>query len=109
MRFLIDANLPPSLAAWLTAEGFEARHTFDIELASATDRQIWGYAKDHDFIIITRDEDFILLNTVEPEGPRVVWVRIGNAIKRTLLARFEVAWPAVVKSLLIGETVVELR
>ena len=78
-------------------------------MALATDRAIWKYAKDHGFCIVTKDEDFVLLRTSDRQGPSVVWVRIGNAVKRVILLRLATAWPAVVAKLEQGEAVVEVR
>jgi predicted nuclease of predicted toxin-antitoxin system len=56
-----------------------------------------------------KDEDFVLLQALDPSGPAVVWVRIGNAVSRVLLERFTVAWPAILAALERGERVVEIR
>jgi len=40
---------------------------------------------------------------------RVLWVRIGNAVNRVLLARFERAWPEILARLEEGAQVLELR
>ena len=45
MKFLIDAQLPPSLAPLLTSLGHEARHVADLGLASAPDAEIWAHAE----------------------------------------------------------------
>jgi predicted nuclease of predicted toxin-antitoxin system len=109
MRFLVDTNLPPSLSAWLATEGHDALHTRDIGLELAKDRVIWQYAKDNGYCIVTKDEDFVLLQANDPTGAKVVWVRIGNAIKRVLLQRVAIAWSQVVAQLEAGAKVVELR
>ena len=36
MRFLIDAQLPPALARWITEHGHEAEHVLDCGLAEAS-------------------------------------------------------------------------
>jgi len=41
VRLLVDAQLPPALARWLTAQGHEAQHVFDVELTNAPDGAIW--------------------------------------------------------------------
>ena len=81
MDFIVDTNLPPSLAAWLVSQGLEAKHTRELGLEQATDRAIWRNAKSTNACIITKDEDSIWLKTADPSGPPVVWVRIGNAVK----------------------------
>ena len=109
MHFLVDTNLPPSLAVALVALGHEATHTKDHGLEQATDRLIWKHAMDENACIVTKDEDFVLLKAANPAGPHVVWVRIGNAVRRVLMQRLIGAWPAVVTKLAQGESVVEVR
>lgn len=109
MQFLIDTNLPPALADWLRSRGHEAEHTVSLELASATDRQLWDYALAHGAVIVTKDEDFVLLKTNEPSGPQIVWIRIGNATRGLLLTKLNSTWPTIMSALKGGEGVVEIR
>lgn len=37
MRFLVDAQLPPTLARWLVSEGLEAEHVIDCGLEAVDD------------------------------------------------------------------------
>jgi predicted nuclease of predicted toxin-antitoxin system len=37
MRFLVDAQLPPALARWLTAKGHDAVHIADLGMRAASD------------------------------------------------------------------------
>lgn len=108
MRFLVDAQLPPALARMLAAKGFEAEHVYDIELGEAEDHRIWVYAKQTHAIIITKDEDFVILASFDPNGPPIVWVRLGNTTKQALLAWFEPLLPAIVAALTEGNKLVEL-
>lgn len=41
MRFLVDTNLPPTVATIIAALGHDARHTSDVGLEKAKDREIW--------------------------------------------------------------------
>ncbi len=46
MDFLIDAQLPISLARWIDSQqGHRATHVFDRDLMEATDRLIWQHAQ----------------------------------------------------------------
>jgi predicted nuclease of predicted toxin-antitoxin system len=78
-------------------------------MEAADDRVIWQYAMNNGAIFITKDEDFVLLKAADPVGPRVVWVRIGNAVRRVLFQRLNSAWPQVVASLAAGNAVIEIR
>jgi predicted nuclease of predicted toxin-antitoxin system len=108
MRFLVDDQLPPALGRWLTAEGHQARHVFDIGLTGATDRTIWAQALESSSVMITKDADFLNLQRQVP-GPAIVWVTIGNCSKPELLRRFAVNLPEIIGALAMGELIVELR
>ena len=59
MNFLVDAQLPPALARWLTAQGHQATHVFDLGLHTADDPVIWERARGELAVIISKDEDFV--------------------------------------------------
>ena len=59
MNFLVDAQLPPALARWITRQGHQATHVFEIGLQTADDPVIWERARSDDTVIISKDEDFV--------------------------------------------------
>ncbi len=109
MWFLVDAQLPPALARWLSAQGFEASHVADFGMEAVPDQLIWRHAIKTGAVLITKDEDFVVLQTLQPDGPKVVWLRIGNTTKRFLLARMEAVLPAIVDALGRGEQIIEIQ
>jgi predicted nuclease of predicted toxin-antitoxin system len=109
MRFVVDANLPPALATWLIQQAYDDVHTTELGLEAAEDIEIWRYGETIDAIIITKDEDFALLKARDANGPQVVWVRIGNAIRRVLLQRLATAWPTIIEKLEERHGIVEVR
>lgn len=60
MRFLVDAQLPPALARWLTSQGQKAEHVMDLDLHRASDPEIWRFAEATSAVIVTKDEYFAL-------------------------------------------------
>ena len=108
MRFLIDAQLPPALARWLTDQGHNAQHVADCDLQSASDRQIWDYAVQNGSAIITKDEDFAQRRALTEQGPVVVWIRLPNARRKDLLEWFGNAMPAILTALENGDTLIEV-
>jgi predicted nuclease of predicted toxin-antitoxin system len=50
----------------------------DVALAPAPDRAIWAYARDHEFVIVSKDEDFHRLSVFHGPPPKVIWIRLGN-------------------------------
>ena len=108
MRFLVDAQLPPALARWLADKGFVAEHVFDLQMETASDAEIWALAEETSAVIVTKDEDFARLGTANPDGPRVLWLRVGNSTRRGLLAWMDRAWPALAPALEADERVIEI-
>jgi predicted nuclease of predicted toxin-antitoxin system len=45
VKFLVDAQLPPALARWLTEAGYEAQAVREIGLREADDGAIWRHAE----------------------------------------------------------------
>lgn len=99
MRFLIDAQLPPALARLLETKGFIAEHVLDVGLGAAEDRVIWDYAANLQATIVTKDEDFVSLITLDPNGPCIVWIRVGNTSKQSLLKWFEPLIPRLIAAI----------
>jgi predicted nuclease of predicted toxin-antitoxin system len=108
-RFLIDAQLPPRLARVLTEMGHPSDHLEDVGLRHAKDPAIWDYSLLNNTAIITKDDDFVERFRRQSGGPPIVWLRIGNASNRALLAWFLPAVPAVVKRLEAGDRFIEVR
>ena len=109
MRFIVDAQLPPSLAQWLRDQGEDAVAVRDVNLRDADDRDIWKYASQWDAVIVTKDEDFASLARRDAAGPQVLWVRTGNIARAALLTTFEHAWGRLLPALQAGVRVVDLR
>ncbi len=108
MRFLVDAQLPPALARFLSSLGHEAEPVFDVNMNTAEDPEIWAYALSIGAVIITKDEDFMTLALIREPAPAIVWVRIGNTSKQALLKWFEEILPSVEKSLAAEEKLIEV-
>ena len=58
IRFLIDADLPRSVAAALRERGYVADDVRDLELGNATDDTIVEHAKKHSYTLISADKGF---------------------------------------------------
>lgn len=109
MRFLVDAQLPPTLARVLREHGHEAEHVIDIGRGDAPDRDVWQYALHHGAVIITKDEDFSNMIARGGETPSVVWVRVGNTRRAALLGWFAPLIGEIVRLIDEGHRLIELR
>jgi predicted nuclease of predicted toxin-antitoxin system len=108
LLFLVDAQLPPSLAAALRDAGCEAVHVADLDLQGATDQQLWNEATSRSAVLVTKDRDFSLLRAARTDGPAILWVRVGNTDNRTLVTKFLRSLPTIIAAVERGETVIEL-
>ena len=108
MRFLVDAQLPPSLADRLREAGHEAEHVHLIGLGQANDRQIWTYARSKGAVVVSKDQDFADLARSDRRGVAVVWIRIGNATSRALWRTLEPVLPEILEALGRGERLIEV-
>ena len=108
MRFLVDAQLPPTLARFLATEGHEAVAVRDVNLQDAEDAVLWEYASRQGLVVITKDEDFAQRVLREGAPPQVLWLRIGNATNPALLAWLEPVLPEALAALHAGNPLVEV-
>ena len=77
-------------------------------MQSARDRDIWDRAFAMQAALVSKDEDFVTMRALRSQGPAVVWIRIGNATRRTLVARVAAALPGVLAAFDRGETIVQI-
>jgi predicted nuclease of predicted toxin-antitoxin system len=75
---LFDQNLSPRLVDRLADLYSGSVHVSTIGLGTALDRIVWEYARQHDYIIVTKDADFSELSLLLGIPPKVIWIRRGN-------------------------------
>jgi predicted nuclease of predicted toxin-antitoxin system len=108
VKFLVDAPLPPGLAAWLRERGHEAVPVREVALRDADDGLIWDRALQMGAAIITKDEDFAVRSQRAAGGPVIVWLRVGNASNRALRAWLEPRLAGIVQLVGQGSRLVEV-
>jgi predicted nuclease of predicted toxin-antitoxin system len=79
MRFLVDQNLSPLLAAELRNAGHDVTHTRDLGLSKATDDVSLKHALDEGRVLISADTDFgLLLAESGADRPSFVLLRLRS-------------------------------
>ena len=109
MNFLVDNQLPDALCRFLTTRGHRSEHVIGLGLDEAPDIEIWNYASRGDWIVVSKDDDFLHLANQQGDTGRLLWVRIGNCRKQTLLQAFDRELPRIVEAFHDGARVVEIR
>ena len=109
MRFLVDAQLPPTLADWLRRRGYDASHALDYAQGRMTDGELHEAAIAEERILISKDEDFLHLATRPGDTLRLLWLRMGNCRTHPLLSVLEKSWPAIEAEFGAGQRIIEIR
>jgi predicted nuclease of predicted toxin-antitoxin system len=89
MKFLLDAQLPPSLKQVFTDNGYDCIHTLDLELGNdTTDKMINQISVAEKRIVITKDSDFFDSFIIKKEPYKLIFVKLGNTSKKELIQFF---------------------
>lgn len=78
MKLLFDQNLSPHLVLRLADLFPDSDHVYPLELHQVLDVEVWEYAKNHSFIVASKDADFSELSLLHGHPPKLIWLRLGN-------------------------------
>jgi predicted nuclease of predicted toxin-antitoxin system len=112
LNFLVDENMPRSLAPQIAAMGFTVADVRDIGLRGLPDSEVYNAAIAMDAIIITRDRGFVIEKSWPADFTAgVIFVNLpdsttGDVINANIAELLRSRLPV---SLLGAVTVVELR
>jgi predicted nuclease of predicted toxin-antitoxin system len=98
MNFLVDAQLPHRMTAWLAAEGCNAIHTLDLPNGNRTiDEQINGVADQEQRVVVSKDADFVDGHLLRGRPAKLLLVSTGNISNRDLEALMLPLIPDIVR------------
>jgi predicted nuclease of predicted toxin-antitoxin system len=78
MKFLLDQNLSWRLVGELQDLFPGGAHVRELGLDRATDDEIWEYARQEGFAIVSKDADFEQRSVLRGHPPKCIWLRVGN-------------------------------
>lgn len=78
MKLLFDQNISFRVLKTLPPSFQNSSHVKIEGLKNAPDKDIWEFAKKHDYTIVTQDSDFNDLNILNGYPPKIIWIRTGN-------------------------------
>jgi predicted nuclease of predicted toxin-antitoxin system len=92
VKLLFDENLSGRLPRMLADMFPDSADVLSLGLRGTADRVIWDRARDGEFVLVTKDEDFQRLSVLLGAPPKVIWVRLGNCAPADVarLLRFRV-------------------
>ena len=109
MKFWVDAQLPPLLAAWLSEQfHVEAYSLKALGMRDASDAAIFHAAQQQGIVIISKDSDFVEMVSRYGPPPQLIWVTCGNVTNRELHVVFNKTFTATLELLVEGQVMVEI-
>ena len=106
MKFIVDAQLPKSLARFLTEQGYDTLHTLDLPLKNATgDNYINQLSIQQQRVVISKDSDFYDSFMAKQEPYKLLYLTVGNMRNSQLIALFNNNLNTIIKELKHGDIV----
>ena len=78
MKLLFDQNLSHRLVRALADAFPDCQHVRNVGLGEASDTQVWAYAQNNGYALVSKDSDFYQRSLVFGAPPKVIWIRLGN-------------------------------
>lgn len=79
MNILLDQNISFRVIRLLLNDFENVKQVKELGLVDASDFEIWHYAFENNYTIITFDGDFIDLANLKGSPPKIIWLRFGNS------------------------------
>ena len=79
MRLLFDQNISHRILDLIVNDFPESAHIKDFGLHDKGDKEIWNYAKENNFTLVTFDSDFNDFSTLFGSPPKIIWLRLRNS------------------------------
>jgi predicted nuclease of predicted toxin-antitoxin system len=78
MKLLFDQNISFRILRLLPDSFADCRHVRSVGLNDRNDEEIWRFAKQNGFTVVTFDADFFDIATLRGFPPKIIWLRTGN-------------------------------
>jgi predicted nuclease of predicted toxin-antitoxin system len=79
LKLLFDQNLSRKLPRKLADLYPQSAHVISEGLDRSPDTELRAFAGRHDFIVVTRDEDFVGMDILHGAPPKTIWLARKNA------------------------------
>ncbi len=93
MKLLLDQNLSQRLLPVLKNCFPGSKHVKDFGLTGDDDENIWQFAKNSGFVLVSKDADFYYRSLLRGAPPKFIYIQTGNCstkqIAEILLSRVD--------------------
>jgi predicted nuclease of predicted toxin-antitoxin system len=88
-KLLFDQNLSYKIVKQIEHLFPNSSHVRLLKLDKADDFDVWQYAKEHGFHIVTQDIDFHDISTLYGYPPKIIRIHTGNTATNTIIELLE--------------------
>lgn len=85
MKLLLDENLSRRIIPQILDIYPDSSQIALLGMDSANDRQVWAYAQQNGYMLVTQDSDFNEMSVLYGHPPKVIWLKCGNQPKRRIV------------------------
>lgn len=78
MKLLFDQNISFRILSKIKVNFPDAKQVRQLGIENYSDIDIWKFAKENEFTIVTFDADFYDLSNFKGFPPKIIWLRFGN-------------------------------
>lgn len=96
MKLLLDNNLSPKLVTRLVSLYPDSSHVAMLALDTASDVEVWEYALQEGYCLVTKDSDFNELLASKGFPPKVIWIRLGNCTTTEIAALLQTQYEIII-------------
>lgn len=79
MKLLLDENLSDRIVHRIIDLYPNSDHVKTLALTNTDDVLIWEYAKENNFVIVSKDSDFHQRSLLYGYPPKLIYLRVGNS------------------------------
>ena len=107
MKLLFDQNISFRIVSKISDFFPEAKQGRKLKLVNYSDKEIWNYAKEYNYTIVTFDADFFDLSNLKGHPPKIIWLRFGNT-KTDYLVEILNSKKSIIKDFIFAEEYSEI-
>ena len=84
MKLLFDQNISFRILKKLPESFRDCVQLNQVGLQNCIDSDIWQYAHDNNYVIVTFDSDFYDISLLNSSPPKIIWLKTGNLITQEI-------------------------
>jgi predicted nuclease of predicted toxin-antitoxin system len=89
MKLLLDENLSRRVIPFIQQNFPGSTQISLLQMEHSTDLEIWDYAKKYDYVVVTKDADFLDMSLLYGQPPKIIWLKIGNQTKAATISALQ--------------------